>query len=141
MDCKVGPLRIIRYIGMGIVGILTAGIFAFLFGFFVMKLWNWLMPNLFQLRMITFWEGFGLVLLARLIFGSIGHDHDHSQHKHFARHWDRRHRHWDDWADDEWKIKGGWKNWRYYEDWWQVEGKTSFEKYLETRDNKQPDLE
>lgn len=140
MNCKVGPLRFFRFLGMGIVGILTAGIFAFLFGFFVMKLWNWLVPSLFQLRMINFWEGFGLVLLARLIFGSICHGHEYSHHKHFTRRWEWR-MHWDDSDGEEWKIKGGWRNWRYYDEWWRKEGKSRFEQYLETRDNKQTDSE
>ncbi len=40
-----------------------------LFGFFVMSLWNWLMPALFGLHHITFWQALGLFLLSKILFG------------------------------------------------------------------------
>ena len=40
-----------------------------LFGFIVMGLWNWLMPPLFGLHLITFWQALGLLLLSKLLFG------------------------------------------------------------------------
>ena len=39
------------------------------FGFVVTHLWNFLMPGLFGLRAITFWQAVGLMLLGRLLFG------------------------------------------------------------------------
>ena len=39
----------------------------------VMHLWNWLLPGLFGWRMITFWQGLGLLLLCRILFGGLGH--------------------------------------------------------------------
>jgi hypothetical protein len=44
-------------------------------GFVVMGLWNALMPQLFGLRAITFWQALGLLLLAKLLFGGF---HRHS---------------------------------------------------------------
>ena len=35
----------------------------------VMQLWNWLMPTLFKLPAVTFWQAFGLLMLARVLFG------------------------------------------------------------------------
>jgi hypothetical protein len=43
--------------------------FAFLFGWVAMLLWNALMPALFGLTAVTFWQALGLVILGRLIFG------------------------------------------------------------------------
>lgn len=43
---------------------------ALLFGYPVMLLWNWIMPDLFKLPLITFWQAVGLVVLSRLLFGS-----------------------------------------------------------------------
>lgn len=43
----------------------------FIFGYPVMWLWNWLMPTIFGLTRITFWQSFGIVLLTRLIFSGI----------------------------------------------------------------------
>jgi hypothetical protein len=37
-------------------GIILAVAMAFLFGYFVMLLWNWLMPVLFGLKIITYWQ-------------------------------------------------------------------------------------
>ena len=39
------------------------------FGLVVMALWNWLMPTLFGLRMITYWQALGLVVLSKILFG------------------------------------------------------------------------
>ena len=33
-------------------------------------LWNWLMPELFNLKVITFWQGWGLLMLASILFKS-----------------------------------------------------------------------
>jgi hypothetical protein len=35
----------------------------------VMSLWNWLMPGLFALHRISFWQALGLLVLAKLLFG------------------------------------------------------------------------
>jgi len=36
----------------------------------VQLLWNWLMPKIFGLTTITFWEALGLVLLSNLLIKS-----------------------------------------------------------------------
>ncbi len=74
----------LRYIPMIIGGILLAGLLAFLLGFVVMLLWNWLMPVIFGLPEITYWQGWGLVLLAHILFkaGPHRHNHDHDDDDH-----------------------------------------------------------
>lgn len=47
-------------------------IFAFIGGELVKFLWNWLAPELFGLREITFWQAFGLLALCRILFGGFG---------------------------------------------------------------------
>jgi hypothetical protein len=42
------------------------------FGFVVMSLWNWLMPMLFNLHTITYWQAFGVLILSRILFGGLG---------------------------------------------------------------------
>ena len=37
--------------------------------FVVMSLWNWLMPALFGLRVITFGQALGLLVLFKILFG------------------------------------------------------------------------
>jgi hypothetical protein len=47
-------------------------LFGWLFGEIVMHLWNWLMPALFSVRQITFWQAIGLLLLCRILVGGLG---------------------------------------------------------------------
>ena len=47
-------------------------IFAFLldllFAWPFMLLWNWLMPMLFGFKVLSFWQAFGLMILASMLF-------------------------------------------------------------------------
>ncbi len=70
------PLKILIVSG----GIVVAVGFTFLFGLFVMLLWNWLMPDIFSLPRINYWQAWGLVLLSHILFKSWG-----------GRHWGPRH--------------------------------------------------
>ena len=54
--------------------VLFAVLFAVAAGFVVMGLWNWLMPALFGLRQITFWQALGVLLLSKLLLGGF-HGH------------------------------------------------------------------
>jgi hypothetical protein len=40
-----------------------------LLGFVVMSLWNWLMPALFGLKSIGYWQALGLFILAKILLG------------------------------------------------------------------------
>ncbi|HET6253740.1 MAG TPA: hypothetical protein VFE32_06690 [Puia sp.] len=50
----------------GILILAIIGIFAF--GSIVMLLWNALMPDIFHLPLITFWQALGLLLLTKILF-------------------------------------------------------------------------
>lgn len=41
-------------------------------GFVAMLLWNWLMPMIFGLTALNFWQAIGLLLLSRIFFGRLG---------------------------------------------------------------------
>jgi hypothetical protein len=47
-------------------------LFIFIGGEIVKLLWNWLLPPLFGLHQITFWQGLGILILARILFGGFG---------------------------------------------------------------------
>jgi hypothetical protein len=49
--------------------ILIAIIAVAAFGFLVMSLWNWLMPAIFPVHAITFWQAVGLLVLCKILFG------------------------------------------------------------------------
>jgi len=38
-------------------------------GALVMYLWNWLMPEIFGLPLLTFWQALGLLVLSKILFG------------------------------------------------------------------------
>ena len=52
----------------------------------VMTLWNWLMPALFGLGVISFWQALGIFILSRILFGGFGGRHEFKRHKHHAMH-------------------------------------------------------
>ena len=59
-------------IALGILfGIGGLALFAML-GWIVMLLWNWLMPDIFGLKVINYWQAWGLFLLSTLLFKGMG---------------------------------------------------------------------
>jgi len=132
-----------RIVGMTIAGLVGAVIIAFLFGYFVMLLWNWLMPPLLHAGTINYWQAFGIVILAKILFGGTGG----SPYSHGPRGWKKNARRWDrwekgtcggeDWADD-WAPRGSHRNWRRYDQYWRDEGKAAFEAWLDRQDKSGP---
>jgi hypothetical protein len=59
--------RILKGIGIGILAI----VLFFVLGFVVMTLWNWLMPPIFGLHTITYWQAYGLLILSKILFGGM----------------------------------------------------------------------
>jgi hypothetical protein len=49
-------------------GIIFVPAFLALFAAITMWLWNWLMPVIFKLPAITFWQAAGLLILSHLLF-------------------------------------------------------------------------
>lgn len=52
----------------GLKFLLLVTLAATLFGFVVMWLWNRLMPAVFSLRVISFWQALGLLVLSKILF-------------------------------------------------------------------------
>lgn len=57
--------RVLKFVVLGVVALAV-------FGAVVMGLWNWLMPAIFGLSALTFWQALGLLLLCRILFGRLG---------------------------------------------------------------------
>ena len=119
-----------KYTLYALLGLLGAFLMGLLFGNLIMWLWNWLMPSLFGLRAIGFWEGLGLFLLAKILFGFGGSSSGDGDKRH--HHGKRYHHHH---GEGE---KHDWKDWEYYDDWWEADGKTAFHAYAE-RMKKEPE--
>ena len=114
-----------RIVSMVVVGLVTAVILGLVFGIFVRELWNWLMPELFGLKTITYWQAFGIVILGHLIFGGAGGGHGGSKSS-------RHHPHHEPCAEED-ELKGNWKHWKYYDEWWLSQGKQAFTDYVEKK--------
>lgn len=88
MDYKFREINVLKIVSWVFIRLVMATITAFLFGFFVLMLWNWLMPDLFGIGKITYIQAWGLVLLSHILFksGHSGSDqHDYKFHRRFAR--------------------------------------------------------
>lgn len=116
-----GPVKVLKIIGLVIGGLFLAALFGLIFGAIVMALWNALMPKIFGLDIISYWQAVGLVILARLIFGGIGggksHDKDSKDECDFS---------W----EDEFPENTDWKDLKTF---WNEEGKEHFEEYMKKK--------
>jgi hypothetical protein len=125
--------KAIHIVGWVFLGLVFAVAFALVFGIVVKLLWNWLMPAIFELGEISYWQAFGLVILAKLLFGAFGHRHkDPSDHLH---------RKFADWGENfraERKEDEMMEGWKYYKQYWKDEGKSAFEDYLRRIKDQEP---
>jgi hypothetical protein len=78
--------------GVKIALIAPVGVAAMaVFGFIVMYLWNWLVPAVFGGPTVTYWQGFGLLILARILVGGLGGGHGDDKHgrRRMMERWDQ----------------------------------------------------
>jgi hypothetical protein len=61
-----------KWIFKGFFVAVAITLFGFGLGWVTMKLWNWLMPMIFGLTMITFWQAVGLLVLSKILFSGFG---------------------------------------------------------------------
>ncbi|HPA09946.1 MAG TPA: hypothetical protein PLV73_03895 [Treponemataceae bacterium] len=84
-DCDPDQWWSRRPIGVKIVlGIIfaAAGIALIgLFGLLIMSLWNALMPDIFGLKTISYWQAWGLFLLSFIFFKGFGGSHSRTEHR------------------------------------------------------------
>ena len=84
---------------------------AALFGFITMWLWNGLLPAIFHIPEINFWQALGLLILSRLLFGGFG-----GHHNRHAGHWGNHIRSkWQNMTQEE--RENFMKNHNYSNDW------------------------
>jgi len=113
-------------VGWVILGALGIGALAILFGFVIMWLWNWLMPEIFGLTTLTYWQAVGLFILSKILIGcgSSGGGSRHKSKKH-GNH-----------KCGESKDKKGYSKWEHYDTYWKEEGDKSYKDYVERINNK-----
>jgi hypothetical protein len=126
----VSPVRKgLRVAGLAVLGVIGAALFALAFGWLVMILWNWLMPAIFSLGVITYWQAFGIVILAKLILGGMGGPR-HGGHRR------------NPWKGNPWEGPHGRRreDWRHYREFWETEGHDAFERFVQKK-NGEPGAE
>lgn len=84
---------IAKKIAIGIALFLAFVIFIVIGSLVVQLLWNWLVPDIFGLRRVTWLESLGLLTLSRILFGGFGRGG--GSHSRPARH--------------EWRRRGWWQ--------------------------------
>jgi hypothetical protein len=62
-------MRVFERFFRGLMMFVLVIVLGVLLGFVVEHLWNWLMPGLFGLRTITYWQAVGLFLLSKILLG------------------------------------------------------------------------
>jgi hypothetical protein len=80
------PAKILLGIGFAIAGLALLA----LLGWVVMLLWNWLMPDIFGLPSVSYWQAWGLLVLFWILFKSWSfkdsdHGSDRRRRKHLRR--------------------------------------------------------
>jgi hypothetical protein len=84
-DKNMRGRRVLRVFGIALIVLAVAAAF----GLAILRLWNWLMPSLFGLHAITYWQALGLLVLSRILLGGF------RGRPHFGPPW--RHRMWQRW--------------------------------------------
>jgi len=85
----------LKYAGFGVLGVAAMIGFTFV----VMWLWNWLVPEVFNGPVLTYWQTLGLLILSKIIFSGIGGGKgDKSMHY-------RKHRCKDNYPNSKWRQK------------------------------------
>lgn len=155
-DEKRIALKVLKIIGMVILGV---GIAA-LFGFVIMWLWNWLMPMIFGLVKLNYWQAVGLFVLAKIFFGgissggssdkdddcddfsSVGEEIKSEFRKEFRKEWDKE---WEkemhkrgvepeaseDTEPEEVKNNDDYD--AMYDAWWESEGEKRFQEFMDQK--------
>ncbi|HTP57626.1 MAG TPA: hypothetical protein VMM82_01845 [Spirochaetia bacterium] len=125
-----GP-RGLRIVAAVLAGVVFAAIFALVFGWLVMILWNWIMPPIFHLGQIGYWQGFGILLLAKIIFGAMGSRGPGGRGPWRSNPWHGNPFRKESWHRGDWPGDREW--WRYAHDFWQEEGKEAFARFVDRK--------
>lgn len=99
-----------RIIMIAIIGVAAV----FLFGFVIQWLWNMLMPQIFGLPLISYWQALGLFVLSRIFFGGFFKGGRHKGRRYYGSGADICRNKWKDMTEeernrfkDEWRKRCG----------------------------------
>ena len=98
---------------------------AFLVGYVVMRLWNWLMPEIFGLSEVSYWQAVGILVFAKIIFGFGGGDGPGKGKKSKKPHFKKACSH----------LRKDFSDWKHYDEFWKEEGEKAYEDYLSRKNS------
>lgn len=121
------PHKALRVGKWVVLGLTLATVFALLFGFVVAWLWNALMPGIFGLGKIGYWQAVGLLILAKIFFGGTS---QHGPKSHIDKHHHRQTVCSDASREDAPIPDLPEEQHEVYSRYWQERGKAAFEAYI-----------
>ena len=103
--------------GKAVMILVFATAFVVLFTFIVMSLWNAILPDVLGVKVISFWQALGILVLSKILFSGFGGLH-HKRERFKSRMREKMMARWDQMTPEErekfkaeWKNRcGGWKN-------------------------------
>jgi len=107
--------------GIIIFGTLAITGLAILFGFVIMWLWNWIMPEVFGLTTLSYWQAVGLFILLKILLGGCGGGSSHSSSKSKSK--------------CKTNSKSEFSKWKYYDKFWKEEGDDFYKQYVDRQSN------
>ncbi|MBG6130258.1 hypothetical protein IWQ47_001659 [Aquimarina sp. EL_43] len=116
---KKSPVEIVGIIIFGAIAITGLAI---LFGFVIMWLWNWLMPEIFGLTTLTYWQAVGVFILFKILLGGCGSGSSKKSSK-------------DSHDNCKKDSKTDFSKWKYYDKFWKEEGDEYYKQYIERQSN------
>jgi len=107
--------------GLIIFGIIAITGLAILFGFVIMWLWNWIMPEVFGLTTLSYWQAVGLFILLKILLGGFGGGSSRSSSKSKSK--------------CKPNSKSEFSKWKHYDKFWKEEGDEFYKQYVGRQTN------
>ncbi|WP_318312310.1 hypothetical protein [Flagellimonas crocea] len=120
--------KVVKIIAMVILGIIIFLLAIYL----LMRLWNWLMPDLFGVGTVNYWQALGIFILAKLLFGfgggGGGKNKGSSSHKKKLKS-----------SHPCGSLRRDFDEWTHYDQFWKEVGEDAFKAYVEKIKNENHD--
>ena len=116
-------IGIVIFIGLFITAVIA------LVGYIAMSLWNNLMPEIFGLPTLSYWQTIGLGLLIKILFGGFGCGGSKKSSNNSNKK-----------CKDK-NTKTDFSKWKHYDKFWEEEGSLYYDKYVEKQNNKNEPLQ
>ena len=110
--------------------VLIASVLFLLANYVLMRLWNWLMPDLFGLATINYWQALGIFIIAKLLFGFGGGGKSKGESRRKKNHKS---------SHKCSSLRRDFDEWKHYDQFWKEEGEEAYKAYIERIKNENHD--